>query len=182
MRIHKALPKPHNLPDLIPIADNCIKRCIPAVPFIPLLPTISVPRSFSNVPAMSQPDSSFCWLTQILEMMLSPIFLVIHQCTAWQFWALQIHSRLGRQRSSNDLVVFIIRQTRFPSQGGDITVAIFHLSVSPPIFFWSYIATRGDSYQIVYLQLNIACKVVNKSHASFLYGIPDTIPQPHVSW
>lgn len=30
---------------------------------------------------MSQPDSSFCWLTQFLEMMFSPIFLVIHQRT-----------------------------------------------------------------------------------------------------
>lgn len=43
MRIQKALPQPHSLPNQIPIADNCIKSCIPAVPFIPLLPTISVP-------------------------------------------------------------------------------------------------------------------------------------------
>lgn len=42
-QIQKALPQPHGLPNQTPAADDCIKSCIPAVPFTPLLPTTPVP-------------------------------------------------------------------------------------------------------------------------------------------
>lgn len=43
MQIQKAVPQPRSLPNQTPAAGNCIKSCIPAVPFIPLLPTTAVP-------------------------------------------------------------------------------------------------------------------------------------------
>lgn len=43
MQIQKAVPQPRSLPNQTPAAGNCVKSCIPAVPFIPLLPTTAIP-------------------------------------------------------------------------------------------------------------------------------------------